>query len=189
MLNTKLRAIAEHFEIEGTIADIVALGEGFINDTYVIRTEGGAPNYILQRKNHKVFPDVAAMMDNIWRVTNHLKRKVAAEGGDPMREVLTVIPTTDGALCYREGDNFWAVSLYIDDSVTHSVANTVELAYMGGRGIGRFQALLADFDTDATPVRLEAGSFVVLFPQDAHSPACHVDGPVNVKKIIGKVRI
>ena len=146
MLNTKLRAIAEHFEIEGTIADIVALGEGFINDTYVVRTEGGAPNYILQRKNHKVFPDVAAMMDNIWRVTNHLKRKVAAEGGDPMREVLTVIPTTDGALYYREGDNFWAVSLYIDDSVTHSVANTVELAYMGGRGIGRFQALLADFD-------------------------------------------
>ena len=51
------------------------------------------------------------------------------------------------------------------------------------------EALLADFDTDTTPVRLEAGSFVVLFPQDAHSPGCHADGPVNVKKIIGKVRI
>lgn len=51
------------------------------------------------------------------------------------------------------------------------------------------EALLADFDTDATPVRLEAGSFVVLFPQDAHSPGCNADGPMNVKKIIGKVRI
>ena len=51
------------------------------------------------------------------------------------------------------------------------------------------EVLLADFDTDATAVRLETGSFVVLFPQDAHSPACHADGPVNVKKIIGKVRI
>lgn len=50
-------------------------------------------------------------------------------------------------------------------------------------------ALLADFDKDAIPIRLEAGSFVVLFPQDAHAPSCQVDGPEHVKKIIGKVRI
>lgn len=51
------------------------------------------------------------------------------------------------------------------------------------------EALLGDLDEDATPVRLQAGSFVVLFPQDAHSPACCVDAPATVKKIIGKVRI
>ena len=51
------------------------------------------------------------------------------------------------------------------------------------------EALLADLDADATPVRLQAGSFVVLFPQDSHCPGRCVDGPMNVKKIIGKVRI
>ena len=51
------------------------------------------------------------------------------------------------------------------------------------------EALLANLDEDAIPVRLQAGSFVVLFPQDAHSPACCVDAPATVKKIIGKVRI
>ncbi len=51
------------------------------------------------------------------------------------------------------------------------------------------EALLAQTDEDATPVRLTAGSFVVLFPQDAHAPACWVDGPKTVKKIIGKVRV
>lgn len=51
------------------------------------------------------------------------------------------------------------------------------------------EALLADTDEDATAVRLEAGSFIVLFPQDAHSPACHADGMQKVKKIIGKVRV
>lgn len=51
------------------------------------------------------------------------------------------------------------------------------------------EALLGDLDEDATPVRLQEGSFVVLFPQDAHSPACCVDAPATVKKIIGKVRI
>lgn len=50
-------------------------------------------------------------------------------------------------------------------------------------------ALLGEIDPDATPVRLEAGCFIVLLPQDAHAPACHAEGPVSVKKIIGKVRI
>lgn len=50
-------------------------------------------------------------------------------------------------------------------------------------------ALLGKLDDDATPVRLTAGSFVVLFPQDAHSPACHTDGPQSVKKVIAKVKI
>ena len=50
-------------------------------------------------------------------------------------------------------------------------------------------ALLGELDEDAMPILLKAGSFVVLFPQDAHSPACVVDSPMAVKKIVGKVRI
>lgn len=50
-------------------------------------------------------------------------------------------------------------------------------------------ALLGETDADATPVRLTAGSFLVLFPQDAHTPACDTDGTHSVKKIIGKVKI
>ena len=50
-------------------------------------------------------------------------------------------------------------------------------------------ALLAKLDEDAIPVRLTAGTFVVLFPQDAHAPNCFVTAPQKVKKIIGKVKI
>lgn len=50
-------------------------------------------------------------------------------------------------------------------------------------------ALLADLDADTTAVRLKAGSFAVLFPQDSHAPGCCVDHPASVKKIIGKVKI
>ena len=141
-MNEKLLSIAEQFAIEGKIASINALGEGFINDTYVVKTEGDAPDYILQRKNHVVFPDVPGMMDNILAVTEHIKRKVA----DPMRETLTVIPTKEGKLYAKEGENFWAVCLFIPDTVTYDRADKPELAYQGGVGIGRFQALLADFD-------------------------------------------
>ena len=144
MSDRHLYDIAENFAFDASATDIKPLGEGFINDTYIVTTDKS--RYILQRKNHIVFPDVEAMMDNIWRVTTHLKAKVKASGGDPLREVLTVIPTTDGKLFYRDNENFWAASLFIEGSVTHDVADTPRLAYMGGRGIGRFQAMLADFD-------------------------------------------
>ena len=62
-MEKKLQEIASHFALEGGIAAIDSLGEGFINDTFIIRTEGEAPDYILQRKNKNIFPDVPAMMD------------------------------------------------------------------------------------------------------------------------------
>lgn len=143
MSNNHLRTIAEVFDFDAPITGIETLGQGFINDTYIVTTERS--RYILQRKNHVVFPDVPAMMDNIARVTAHLKAKVKAAGGDPEREVLTVIRTKSGELYHRDGENYWAASLYIEGSVTHDVANTPRLAYMGGKGIGKFQAMLADF--------------------------------------------
>ena len=142
MNQEKLLAIASQFALEGEIETIKPLGEGFINDTFTVVTVGDAPNYILQRKNHIVFPDVPGMMDNILAVTNHIKAKVA----DPMRETLTVVPAKDGKLYVQDGENYWAVCVFIADTASYDRADSVELAYQGGVGIGRFQALLADFD-------------------------------------------
>ena len=51
------------------------------------------------------------------------------------------------------------------------------------------EALLGDTDPDMAAIRMEPGRFVVLFPQDAHAPGCYAEGPMKVKKIIGKVLI
>jgi len=141
-MQDKLLNIANQFDLEGKIAEIKPLGEGFINDTFVVKTEGDAPNYILQRKNHVIFPDVPGMMENIKAVTEHIKAKVA----DPLRETLTVIPAKDGKLYVKDDENYWAVCLFIPDTTSPVRADTPELAYQGGLGTGRFQALLADFD-------------------------------------------
>lgn len=143
----KLQKIADRFAMQGEIESISSLGDGFINDTMIVRTKGDAPDYILQRKNHHIFPDIAGMMDNIEKVTAHIRAKVEAAGGDIHREVMTVIPTKDGKLFYQdeEGD-YWAVCEFIADTVAYNRADSPELAYMGGKGIGKFQAQLADFD-------------------------------------------
>ena len=142
MTKERLIHIASQFALGGEVESIEALGEGFINDTFVVRTAGDAPDYILQRKNHVVFPDVPAMMANIKAVTEHIKAKVA----DPMRETLTIVPAKDGKLYVEEGENYWAVCIYIPNTVTYERADSVSLAYQGGVGIGRFQSLLADYD-------------------------------------------
>ena len=156
--DTQMLEIARKFDVDGEISEIRPLGPGFINDTFVIRTPKA--RYILQRKNHIVFPDVPGMMNNIEMVTEHIRKKVIAEGGDPQREVLTVIKrrldsmtgeeskALAGDLYYKdENGNYWAVCLFIEGSVTYEKADTPALAYKGGEGIGKFQAQLSDFTT------------------------------------------
>jgi Ser/Thr protein kinase RdoA (MazF antagonist) len=146
-MSNKLIEIAKNFQIEGEIKEVTNLGEGFINDTFIIKTVGGSPNYILQRKNKRIFSPIPAMMENIQKVCLHIKKKVEKAGGDPMREAMTIIPAIDGKLYFLDEDNeYWAVCLFIEDTIAYNAAETPELAYSGGRGIGRFQSLVADLN-------------------------------------------
>lgn len=158
----ELAEIISRFDIGAEAESIKALGPGFINDTLIVKTrpdaEGKVRRYILQRKNHNVFPDIPGMMHNIGMVTDHLRKKVIEAGGDPDREVLKVIRRKPesmteeekqakcGDLYYRDvKGNWWAVCLFIEGSVTHEKADSPALAFKGGEGIGKFQSMLADF--------------------------------------------
>ncbi|MCE5325371.1 MAG: aminoglycoside phosphotransferase family protein [Planctomycetaceae bacterium] len=119
-------------------------GSGLIHDTYVVSCAGGG-RYILQRINSQVFRNVPAVQENIQRVTDHLRRKVAAEGGDPAREVLALIPTTEGKSFCRTGAGreFWRMYRFIEGARTYDAATPAQ-AYEAARAFGRFQRLLAD---------------------------------------------
>jgi Ser/Thr protein kinase RdoA (MazF antagonist) len=152
-MNDKLKTIASQFRLEGSVKEVVSLGEGFINDTFIVKTDKGKPEYILQRKNKRVFSPVPAMMENIQKVCLHIKTKVEAMGGDPMREAMTIIPANNGRLYYvDESEEYWAVSLFIDDTVAYEAAETPELAYAGGKGIGKFQSLVSDLKEPLTDI-------------------------------------
>lgn len=152
-MSTNLNQIANQFQLEGEIVEINTLGEGFINDTFIIKTEKGQPDYILQRKNKNIFSPIPAMMENIQKVCMHIKAKVEAAGGNPLREAMTVIPAKDGKLYFLdENEEFWAVSLFIEDTIAYDSAKTPELAYAGGKGIGKFQNLVADLKDPLTNI-------------------------------------
>ncbi|SHJ61780.1 Phosphotransferase enzyme family protein [Tangfeifania diversioriginum] len=152
-MNTDLTEIAGKFQLDGKIDEVTQLGEGFINDTFIIKTKGNSPSYILQRKNKNVFSPIPAMMENIQKVCNHIKTKVEKAGGDPMREAMTIIPAHDGKLYYLDQDDeYWAVSLFIDDTIAYDAAETPELAYAGGKGVGKFQSQVADLKEPLTDI-------------------------------------
>ncbi len=67
---------------------------GHINDTFSMETPEG--QFILQRVNRFVFPSPENIMENISAVTNFLRKKIEARGGDPRRETLTLRKTTEG---------------------------------------------------------------------------------------------
>lgn len=152
-MNVNLTNIAAQFKLEGSVSEVKPLGEGFINDTFIIKTEGNSPEYILQRKNKNIFTDVPAMMQNIEIVCQHIKAKVEAAGGDPMREAMTIIAANDSKLYHQDEEGeFWAVCLFIEDTIAYEAAKTPELACAGGKGIGKFQSMVADLTTPLTDI-------------------------------------
>ncbi len=144
---TKLINISSQFKIDGEVTSVHPFGNGHINDTYLIETAGDdTANYVLQRKNHLIFKDVPAMMENIDRVCKHIEKKLR-EANDPKVEKKTIrqIRTKDGKLYFKDEDgNFWTVSNFVENSKSVEMIEKPEMAEIAGIAFGRFQKQLAD---------------------------------------------
>ena len=139
-----LHAITSHFALT---EEIVPYGDGHINDTYA--TTAAAPRYILQRINNNVFKRPDQVMENIEKVTAHMRKKIIEAGGDPTRETLTVIPTVDGKSYYKdENGNYFRMYRFIENATTYNSVEKIEHFYEAARAFGRFQKLLADFPAE-----------------------------------------
>ncbi len=122
----------------------VPCGNGHINSTFIAEKDGDM--YILQLINTDVFKNPAIMMDNICKVTNHIKDQVIKLGGDVEREVMNMLSTVDGRNFFvaSNGDTYRAYK-FIKDSITIEGNPTPEEFAQAGFGFGRFQKYLADF--------------------------------------------
>lgn len=165
-----LEKVAANFAFDGVFLEAVPEGQGHINDTYAVcyEQEGGrVKRYILQRINTNVFKSPEQLMENVVRVTGHLRRRIIACGGDPDRETLNLIPTMDGAAFYKTPDGeYWRGFLYIENA--HAYEKAVDPKHMrnAGKAVGRFHEKLADFPAESlyetipdfhnTPKRFEA---------------------------------
>jgi hypothetical protein len=143
-----MHAIAARFQIDGTFVESAPYGTGHINDTYTASFDrAGAPaRFLFQRINTTIFKDVDALMQNIIRVTEHVRSKLKAiPGADVARGTLTVIPTRDGRPYLRTAEGeCWRCYVFIEGARTFDVLTKPRQAYEAARAFGRFQTMLAD---------------------------------------------
>ena len=139
-----LQHIAGQFAIEGNVVEVRPLGNGLINTTYKVVTEGNAPDYVMQHINTAIFPDVDMLMDNITAVTAHIRKKLEAKNtADIDRKVLKFVPCNDGKYYYKHEGKYWRIMVFIPDTVSKTGV-TPESSYIVGETFGDFQAMLAD---------------------------------------------
>lgn len=163
-----IESVASNFMSAGRLIEAAPFGSGHINDTFTLRcqTDAGEKSYILQRINHQVFRNPAAMMENIRRVTTHIRGKLRDQAEDLAQRQLIVIETNDGAACLEDKHgNFWRLYNRIEKAVTYDTLESPQTAYEVARMFGWFQQMLIDLpgpplhetipDFHATPKRLK----------------------------------
>ena len=130
---SRLLNISRQFHIYGELLHAEPCKVGHINETYTATYEQGGKQirYIHQRINHEVFKDPVGLMDNLQRVTTHLRQKFAELGvRDITRRALTVIPTRDGRSYFKTTDGeFWRTFVFIENVRTFESVESGEQAY------------------------------------------------------------
>jgi hypothetical protein len=148
-----LQAVAAQFELSGAFVEAQPYGSGHINDTYLVRLQEGQTltPWIFQRINHRIFKDVPGLMENIQRVTEHIRRRLQAlPGHDLSREALTVVPTRGGAAYHQDAEgSFWRAYTFITGARTYDEVQSRGMAREAAKAFGTFQKLLMDLPAPA----------------------------------------
>ena len=111
-----------------------------IND---LKVRSNGKEYVLQRINHHIFKNVDQLQHNIFRVTGHIRTKLKERGEtDIDRKVLSIVPTYNGELYYKDENGNFEDDDFINDSKSYDEINPV-LAYRRN-GIWRFSPNAAD---------------------------------------------
>jgi hypothetical protein len=153
-----LAKVAGRFRLEGDYVDGAPYGNGHINDTFAVRVRlasGSLRRYILQRVNTRVFPEPEKLMQNVEAVTRHLSRTILADGGDPLRETLTLVPALDSRTyleadaSFGSGAGFWRSYVFLEGMTAYDTIRTSEDMKEAARAFGGFRRRLADFSIES----------------------------------------
>lgn len=139
---------AAEFDMKCDPVSFERCNAGHINDTFFIYCGREEPDYILQRVNTNIFKDPESLMDNIWGVCEHLRRKTLEEGGDPDREVRKIILTKGGDRYFIDEDGgYWRAYLCLNGVLSLNEADR-ETFYKSALAFGHFFCQLADYPAE-----------------------------------------
>ena len=155
--------IASQFcPLNASIDGIEPLGNGRINDTYLVRLLAPYPSFVLQRINSQVFAAPEQVMHNLMVFTQHAKAKLPSLQllRDRRWEIPQVLTTTVAQFVgqpftYDSSGSLWRAISYIDRSISLDTIQTTAQAREVGIALGIFHCLLSDLSSDLLADTLE----------------------------------
>lgn len=145
-----MEAIVAHFAIPAHYVDHQTIRSGLINRTYLVTMQddnGNTLKYIFQRINTNVFCEPYHVMENIIRVTEHIKKHMLEQDGTYARRVLSFAVSKEGTPYYESAEHgFWRAYEYIDNSTAYNIAPSGDHFFEAGQTFGNFQLYLMDYD-------------------------------------------
>ena len=172
-------AIAARFVEPGRIRAVQPLGNGQINDTYLVQLQpdaGAAENedragfgaaFVLQRLNAEVFKDPAEVIANHGIVEEHVNRRLQA--GVPALagrrwEMPDLLPPREepGPALVVAGDH-WRALRFIDGAESVEVIAGPDQARQVGVGLGMFHLLISDLPVERLTDTLEGFHITPLY--------------------------
>lgn len=140
----KFEEIIRKFQVEGEITSVKPLGHGKVNHTFEIMC--GEDAYVLQEINHIVFKYPTVVMNNLFLVTEYLRKVIEQEGRHPDLETLTFIRTRGGnQLLQTDSGSYYRLYRMICCGEEMDRPTTSEQSYEVGQILGQFHRRMRDF--------------------------------------------
>jgi Ser/Thr protein kinase RdoA (MazF antagonist) len=142
----KLIAIANQFTQQGKVTAVKPLGNGNINDTFLVtRDSSEEQNFVLQRINTQVFRQPELIMQNMCTFTEHIHNRLQQTPLNRRWEVPRVLLTKNAQDHWRVADgSFWRAISFIEGSQSYDTIGDRSHAQEIGYALGMFHNLISD---------------------------------------------
>ncbi len=162
-----LAAIAAQFASQKHVADIQPLGNGNINDTFLVSQEiNGGEKFILQRINTQVFSQPALVLQNMRIFTQHAHDRLQRLPlkCDRRWEVPHILVTQNNLDYYIDrAGSFWRAISFIRDSYSLDAIQNLQHAGEVGFALGTFHSLIRDLSPQKLVDTLEGFHITPLY--------------------------
>jgi len=142
---TMLADIIKAYGIEANEGGIRVVGQGLINDTWIIEGTSGS-SFILQRVNHSVFKKPDIIDQNLRLLSTFLNKEC------PQYVFTSPIYNADGKTLTEVEGSYYRMFHFVPGSHCFDTLQHPKLAYEAANQFGQFTSVLNNFDaTQLTP--------------------------------------
>ncbi len=145
-----LKVVVSQFNVPGCYLSHREIRSGIINQTYLVTLQNDNNEtfkYVFQKINTKVFSEPYNVMENIIKVTEHIKSHMLSDDGTYNRRVLSFAQSKSGTPYFEDEIlGFWRAYEFIDNAVAYNIAPDGDHFFEAGRAFGEFQLYLNDYD-------------------------------------------